>query len=96
MADEIEKKEVKYGRPKKKRVGRPKQKDYETTRGSFIIPADVHLKLSRLARHKGLSFNDYLCKILSNFVEKNTSVLKILDETDKKIAELEKGGDDVG
>ena len=64
MADEIEKKEVKYGRPKKKRVGRPKQKDYETTRGSFIIPADVHLKLSRLARHKGLSFNDYLCKIL--------------------------------
>ncbi len=95
MTDEIEKKEVKRGRPKKKRVGRPKQKDYETTRGSFIIPADVHLKLSRLARHRGLSFNDFLCKILSDFVEKNSPVLKILDETDKRIAELE-GGDDVG
>lgn len=95
MTDEIEKKEVKRGRPKKKRVGRPKQKDYETTRGSFIIPADVHLKLSRLARHRGLSFNDFLCKILSDFVEKNSPVLKILDETDKRIAELE-GGDDIG
>lgn len=95
MADDIEKKEIKRGRPKKKCVGRHKQKDYETTRGSFIIPADVHLKLSRLARHRGVSFNDFLCKILSDFVEKNSPVLKILDETDKRIAELE-GGDDVG
>lgn len=79
----------------KKTVGRPKKKTCDTTRGSFIIPADVHLKLSRLARHRGLSFNDFLCKILSDFVEKNSPVLKILDETDKRIAELE-GGDDVG
>lgn len=79
----------------KKTVGRPKKKTCDTTRGSFIIPADVHLKLSRLARHKGFSFNDFLCKILADYVKQNAQILKILDDTDRRIAEIEKGGDDV-
>ena len=75
-------------------MGRPKKKTDDTVKGSFIIPSDLHKSLSRLARHKGISFNEFLVKILSDFAKQNEPILKILDETDKKIAELEtKGGD---
>lgn len=99
---EITEKVVKCGRPKKKRVGRPpKVKDFETVRASLIIPAEIHKSLFRLARHKGNSFNDFVNQIFDEFVKKNSPVLAILDETDRRIAELEtsvnnsKAGDDV-
>ena len=82
-------------------MGRPKKNTVDTVRGSFIIPIEIHKSLSRLARHKGLAFNEFLCTILDEFVKRNAPVLKILDDTDKKIAELEntsansKAGDDV-
>ena len=70
-------------------MGRPKKHTDTVIRGSFIIPLKVHKSLSRLARHRGESFNEFLSKILADFAKQNEPILKILDETDKKIAELE-------
>lgn len=84
-------------KPKKKSVGRPKKITGDVIRGSFAIPANTHSKLIRLARHKGLSLNDIVIEILEDYVSRNNPVFKLLDEIDKKIAEIEgKGGDDVG
>ena len=77
-------------------MGRPKKNVCESVKSSLTLPADLHKSLLRMARHKGLSLNDFLGKILSDYIKKNAQILKILDETDKRIAEIEnKGGDDV-
>lgn len=77
-------------------MGRPKKNVGESVKSSFSLPSDLHKSLSRMARHKGLSLNDFLGKILADYVRQNAQILKILDETDRRIAELEnKGGDDV-
>lgn len=75
-------------------MGRPKKNVGESVKSSFSLPADLHKSLSRMARHKGLSLNDFLGKILADYVKQNAQILKILDETDRRIAEIEKGGDD--
>ena len=78
-------------------MGRPKKNIGESVKSSFSVSADLHKSLLRMARHKGLSLNDFLGKILADYVKQNAQILKILDETDKRIAEIEnKGGDDVG
>ena len=77
-------------------MGRPKKNVGESVKSSLSLPADLHKSLSRMARYKGLSLNDFLGKVLADYVKQNDKILKILDETDKRIAELEtKGGDDV-
>lgn len=77
-------------------MARPRKNIGESVKSSFSMPVDLHKSLSRLARHKGLSLNDFLCKILADYTRQNAKILKILDETDKRIAELEnKGGDDI-
>lgn len=77
-------------------MGRPKKSIGESIKSSFSLPVELHKSLLRMARHKGLSLNDFLGKILSDYVKQNAQILKILDETDRRIAEIEnKGGDDV-
>lgn len=81
----------------KKSVGRPKKITGEVVRGSVVFSADTHSKLNRLARHTGLSVNELVNKIIEEYIKQKQPVLKILDDADREIAELEnkiKGGDD--